>query len=165
MLCYINRKLTHFASRRQSEVSRSSHWPKCRSRSFCVTFRRAWHFLILDVGDHGARDHVTFWTEYFFDWEQIFDDSAPLRELQFLSKTGVRFWSPNVLARVSVLKPVTVGVLLVSNKIYHNARTWKVWEEGAWILGSATEYLLSLSKSGNFRLRWNSLASCRPVLG
>ena len=35
-------------------------------------------------------------------------------------------YKSNVLARVSVLKPVTVGVLLVSNKICHNARTWKV---------------------------------------
>ena len=36
-----------------------------------------------------------------------------------MSKTSVRFLSPNSLASVSVLKPVTVGVLLVWNKIYH----------------------------------------------
>ena len=60
------------------------------------------------------------WVAFFFIKNRFWWYSA-FERIAILSKTSVRFWSLNTLASVSVLKPVTVGVLFVWNKIY---RIW-----------------------------------------
>ena len=78
-------------------------------------------FLVLHVGDH-------VWSTWSCDilnwvvvrWRIDFWWQCTFERIVIMSKTSVRSWSPNVLGSVSVLKPVPVGVLLVSNKIYHS---------------------------------------------
>ena len=110
MLCYINRKLTHFASRRQSEVSRSSHGPKCKSRSFlCYISSRVTFF---DLRCRRLRlEHVIMWhfelstfsiENRFLMTVHLWENCNFCRRLVFgfevrMFWQGYRFWSPLLL--------------------------------------------------------------------
>ena len=84
--------------------SLKSTWKYYLSRSFLCYISSRVTFLVLHVGDHVW----STWSCNILNWVVFrlridFDNGAPFRELQFSSKTSVRFWSPNVLASVSVL--------------------------------------------------------------
>ena len=101
-----------------------SKCPRCSTTSHCHGVF-VLHFVTRDIFGLTSRqsrlEHVIMWhfelSSFLIEYRLLM--TVHLERIVILSKTNVRFWSPNVLASVSVLKPITVGVLLVSNKIYH----------------------------------------------